>query len=39
MGRELGGIFKREGTHVYLWPIHVEDGRNHHSIVKKLSCH
>ena len=24
MGREVGGIFKREGTHVYLWPIHVE---------------
>ena len=24
MGKEVGGIFKREGTHVYLWPIHVE---------------
>ena len=24
MGRELGGRFKREGTYVYLWLIHVE---------------
>jgi len=24
MGRELGGRFKREGTWVYLWLIHVE---------------
>ena len=24
MGREMGGSFKREGTYVYLWLIHVE---------------
>ena len=24
MGREMGGSFKREETHVYLWLIHVE---------------
>ena len=24
MGREVGKRFKREGTHVYLWPIHVD---------------
>ena len=24
MGREVGGRVKREGTHVYLWPIHVD---------------
>ena len=24
MGREMGGKFKREGTYVYLWLIHVE---------------
>ena len=24
MGREMGGRFKREGTYVYLWPIHVD---------------
>ena len=24
MGREMGGIFKREGVYVYLWLIHVE---------------
>ena len=24
MGRELGGIFTREGVYVYLWLIHVE---------------
>ena len=23
MGREMGGRFKREGTYVYLWLIHV----------------
>jgi len=23
MGREMGGSFKREGTYVYLWLIHV----------------
>ena len=23
-GREMGGRFKREGTYVYLWLIHVE---------------
>ena len=24
MGKELGGRFKREGTYVYLWLIHVD---------------
>ena len=24
MGREIGGSFKREGTYVYLWLIHVQ---------------
>ena len=24
VGREVGGEFKREGTYVYLWPIHVD---------------
>jgi len=24
VGRELGGRFKKEGTYVYLWLIHVE---------------
>ena len=24
MGREMGGRFKREGTYVYLWLIHVD---------------
>ena len=24
MGREIGGRFKREGTYVYLWLIHVD---------------
>ena len=24
MGKEIGGSFKREGTYVYLWLIHVE---------------
>ena len=24
MGRKVGGRFRRQGTHVYLWLIHVE---------------
>ena len=24
MGREMGGMFKREGTNVYLWLVHVD---------------
>ena len=24
MGRQMGGIFKREGTYVYLWLIHID---------------
>lgn len=28
MGREVGARFKREGTYVNLWLIHVDDGRN-----------
>ena len=23
MGWEVGGRFKREGTYIYLWPIHI----------------
>ena len=26
--------FKRKGTHVCLWPIYTEYGKNHHNIVK-----
>lgn len=26
-GREVGWGFRREGTHVYLWPIHVDVGQ------------
>ena len=28
MGREMGGRFWREGTHVYLWLIHVDVWQN-----------
>ena len=28
MGREVGGGFKREGTYVYLWLIHVDVWQN-----------
>ena len=31
--REVGGGFRREETHVYLWLIHI-DGKSHHNIVK-----
>ena len=24
MGREVGGGFRSEGTHVHLWPIHID---------------
>ena len=34
---ELGGRFKREGTYVNLWLIHVMYGRNQNNIVKQLS--
>ena len=36
MGREVGGMFKREETYVYLLLIHVEVGRNQHNTVKQL---
>ena len=36
MGCGVGGKLKREGTHVYLWLIHIVDGRNQHDIVKQL---
>ena len=29
----LGGKLKREETRVYLWLIHIVDGRNQHDIV------
>ena len=32
-GREVGRRSKTEGTHVYLWLIHVDVGRNQHNIV------
>ena len=32
--REVGAGFRREGTHVCLWAIHVEYGRDHHNTVK-----
>jgi len=35
MGREVGRMFKKEETKVYLWLIHVEFGRNQHNIVKQ----
>ena len=31
VGREVGGGFRREGTHIYLWPIHIES--ESHSVV------
>ena len=34
---EVGGRFKKEGTHVYLWLMHVNICRNQHDIVKHLS--
>ena len=30
----LYNLQKVEGTHVYLWPIRVDFGKNHHNIVK-----
>ena len=24
VGREAGGGFRMEGTHVYLWPVHID---------------
>ena len=24
LGRDMGGMFQREGTYVYLWLIHIE---------------
>ena len=30
----VGGRFKREGTYVYLWRIHVDVWQNQHNIVK-----
>ena len=35
MGREVGRMFKKEETKVYLWLIHVEFDRNQHNIVKQ----
>ena len=32
-----GRRFKREGAYVYLWLIHVDNGRNQHNIVKQIS--
>jgi len=36
-GREMGRRFKREGTQVYLWLIHVEVCRKQQNPVKQLS--
>ena len=32
-----GGMFKGEGTDVYLWPIHVDVWQKQHNIVKQLN--
>ena len=37
MGREMGGRFKREGTYVHLWLIHVEVQQKTQNSVKQLS--
>ena len=34
VGKEVGGGFKDEGTHAYLWLSHVDGGKNHQNIVK-----
>ena len=36
VGREVGGRFRMEGTHVYVCQIHVDVGKNHHDIVTIL---
>ena len=36
MGWEMGGRFKRKGTYVHLWPIHVEYDRKQYNIVNQL---
>ena len=33
---EMGGVFTREGTHVYLWLTHVVYGKNQKKTVKQL---
>ena len=37
MGQETGGMFRREGRHVYLWLIRVEVDRKQRNSVKQLS--
>ena len=32
--RAVAGVFRREGTDVYLWPIHVDVWQRLHNIVK-----
>ena len=32
----MGGLFKREGTYVYLWPIHAKAWNTHHNIAKQF---
>ena len=34
---EMGGRFKREGTYVYLWLMHVRFDRKQQNSVKQLS--
>ena len=36
MVMEVGGRFKREGTYVYLMPIHVDAWQSHHDIAMIL---
>ena len=36
MGREMGGRFKREGTYVYLWLIHVDIWRKTTKLCKAI---
>ena len=37
IGRRIGGSFKREGTYVHLWLIHVGFERKQQNSVKQLS--
>jgi len=32
--KEVGGVFRMEGTHAYLLPIDIDVWQNHHNIVK-----
>ena len=36
MGREMGGRFKREGIHAYLWLVHVKFDRKQQNSINQL---